>query len=338
MMSIFALWAGTLLTFGGSVTEVTITPMASQTSVLIAMDGDVSYRDFIMEGPHRLVLDLMGAQHALSADDFAAVNRGGIVSMRTSQYSDDVVRIVFVLDRELGYSVIPDQRGLRISLENPTGDFEPWSSGPTTRPFDPAEMVVASQSPQVQEARRISVTWTEAPINDVLLAFAAFSGKSVVPGSNVTGFVTADINDQPWDIALQHILQGQGLTAEESSEGIIRVDNIADLNDREQIEQILTRPYRISYGTAAEANQAVTALLTPRGRATVSTGTNTLIVSDIARVQSAIAGLLEQLDIETPQVSISAKIIFVNRTDLDDLGVTYELKDSRGNQFNSLSG
>lgn len=338
MMSIFALWAGTLLTFGGSVTEVTITPMASQTSVLIAMDGDVSYRDFIMEGPHRLVLDLMGAQHALSADDFAAVNRGGIVSMRTSQYSDDVVRIVLVLDRELGYSVVPDTRGLRISLENPTGDFEPWSSGPTTRPFDPAEMVLASQSPQVQEARRISVTWTEAPINDVLLAFAAFSGKSVVPGSNVVGFVTADINDQPWDIALQHILQGQGLSAEESSEGIIRVDNISDLNDREAIEQILTRPYRISYGTAEEANQAVTALLTPRGRATVSTGTNTLIVSDIARVQSAIAGLLEQLDIETPQVSISAKIIFVNRTDLDDLGVTYELKDSRGNQFNTLSG
>lgn len=28
----------------------------------------------------------------------------------------------------------------------------------------------------------------------------------------------------------------------------------------------------------------------------------------------------------------------MNRTDLDELGVTYELKDSRGNQFNTLSG
>jgi hypothetical protein len=303
-MSIFALWVSTLLAFGVSVTEVTITPMASQTSVLIAMDGEVSYRDFTLEAPHRLVLDLMGAQHELSADDFAAVNRGGIVSMRTSQYSDDVVRIVLDLDRELGYSVIPDQRGIRISLENPMGDFEPWSSARIARPFDPAEIVFAPQSSQVQEARRISATWVEAPVNDVLLAFAAFSGKSVVPSSNVTGFVTADINDQPWDIALRYILQGQGLKAEESSEGIIRVDKISDLKDREGIEQILTHRHRISHGTADETNAAVTAFLQERGSSTGSTATNTLVVSDIARVQDAIAGLLGQFDIETRQVSV----------------------------------
>jgi len=303
-MSIFALWVSTLLAFGVSVTEVTIIPMASQTSVLIAMDGEVSYRDFTLEAPHRLVLDLMGAQHALSADDFAAVNRGGIVSMRTSQYSDDVVRIVLDLDRELGYSVIPDQRGLRISLENPMGDFEPWSSARIARPFDPAEIVFAPQSSQVQEARRISATWMEAPVNDVLLAFAAFSGKSVVPSSNVTGFVTADINDQPWDIALRYILQGQGLKAEESSEGIIRVDKISDLKDREGIEKILTHRHRISHGTADETNAAVTAFLRERGSSTGSTATNTLVVYDIARVQDAIAGLLGQFDIETRQVSV----------------------------------
>jgi type IV pilus assembly protein PilQ len=338
MMSMFALWAGALLSLGGPVTEVTITPMASQTSVLIAVAGEVSYREFTMEGPHRLVVDLIGARHALPADDFAAVNRGGIVSMRTSQYSQDVVRVVFVLDRQVGYSVFPDDRGLRISLENPTGDFEPWSSGATARPFDATAMVPVAQQAPVQEARRISVTWTQAPINDVLLAFAAFSGKSLVPGANVTGFVTADINDQPWDVALSAILQGQGLDAAEDVNGIIRVDNIADLNDREAIEPIITRPYRISYGVASEVSLAVQPLLTARGRATVSIGTNTVIVSDIARVQDAITGLLAQLDTETPQVSISAKIIFVNRTDLDEFGVTYELKDSRGNQFNTLSG
>jgi type IV pilus assembly protein PilQ len=344
MMSMFALWAGTLLAFAGPatqiapVTEVTITPMASQTSVLIAFDGDVEHRDFTMEGPHRLVLDLMGASHALPQEDFGSVNRGGILSMRSSQYADDVVRVVFVLDRRLGYSVVPDSRGLRISLENPTGDFEPWSSGATTPFFDPTTMVPVAQAAQQQEARRISVTWTEAPINDVLLAFAAFSGRSIVPGSNVTGFVTADINDQPWDVALQTILQGQGLAAEENDYGIIRVDNIADLNDREAIEPIRTNTYRISYATAAELQTAVAPLLTERGTATIGTGTNTLIVSDIQRVQDAVGELLQQIDIRTPQVSIQAKIIFVNRTDLDELGVTYELKDSRGNQFNALSG
>ncbi len=361
MTSMFALWASVLMALAGSVTEVTITPMASQTSVLITVDGDVEYRDFTMEGPHRLVLDLMGARHALPRAEWADLNRGGIRSVRSSQYSENVVRVVFVLDERLGYTIMPDPRGLRISLQNPSGDFEPWSSGPSSltsfAPAPPPPAVAApvrgsgsvvfrprtsSRTPvqaqqQLSQARRISVTWTQAPINDVLLAFAAFSGTSIVPGSNVQGFVTADINDQPWDVALQTILAGQGLIATENDYGIIRVDNISDVNDREAIEPILTVPHRISFATATELQQAVQPLLSERGQVTVGQGTNTLVVSDIARVQDAIAVLLQDLDIETPQVSIQAKIIFVNRTDLNEFGVTYELKDSRGNQFNQLS-
>jgi type IV pilus assembly protein PilQ len=356
MTSMFALWAGTLLALGGPVTEVTITPMASQTSVLIAVDGDVEYREFTMEGPHRLVVDLMGARHALPQDEFASINRGGIRSVRSSQYSDDVVRVVFVLDSRLGYTVMPDERGLRIELENPTGHFEPWSSAGAAMPAPPTPvetaaptsmrttrlaptrraMTAAQLQPQA-DARRISVTWTQAPINDVLLAFAAFSGKSIVPGSNVTGFVTADINDRPWDVALETILSRHGLVATEDDYGIISVDNIADLNDREAIEPIETRAHRIAFATAAELQASIQPLLTERGNVTTGLGTNTLIVSDIRRVQDAVASLLSDLDIETPQVSIQAKLIFVNRTALTDMGVTYELKDSRGNQINALT-
>jgi type IV pilus assembly protein PilQ len=337
MTSMFALWTGALLALAGSVTEVTITPMASQTSVLIAVDGDIEYRDFTMEGPHRLVLDLMGARHALPRSEFLDLNRGGIRSFRSSQYSENVVRVVFVLEDRLGYTIVPEAGGLRISLENPAGDFEPWSSGSNTLTAFATRADVPARVQEQSQARRISVTWTEAPINDVLLAFAAFSGVSIVPGANVAGFVTADINDQPWDVALETILAGQGLVANEESSGIIRVDNITDLNERETIEPIETTAYRVSFATAAEVQTAVTPLLTERGQATINTGTNTLIVSDINRVQNAISNLLSSLDIETPQVSITAKLIFVNRTELEEFGVTYELKDSRGNQFNTLS-
>jgi type IV pilus assembly protein PilQ len=139
-------------------------------------------------------------------------------------------------------------------------------------------------------------------------------------------------------VALETILAGQGLVAREEESGIIRVDNITDLNEREAIEPIETRAHRISFATATEVQTAVQPLLTERGQATVNAGTNTLIVSDIARVQNSIANLLQGLDTETPQVSITAKLIFVNRTQLEEFGVTYELKDSRGNQFNQLSG
>jgi type IV pilus assembly protein PilQ len=328
---------------------VTITSMQSETSVLITVDGDVEFRDFTMEGPYRLVVDLLDARHALPRAEFASVNRGGIRSVRSSQYSDDVVRVVFVLDQPLGYTVVPDQRGLRIVLQNPAGDFEPWSSGaggvtafdrattPST-PLPAPTFAPAAPRQAQSQARRMSITWVDTPINQVLLAFASYSGTSIVPGSNVAGNVTADINDQPWDVALNTILGGQGLVATEDEYGIIRVDNINDLNDREAIEPIETVPHRISFGTAAEVQGAIAPLLTERGQVTVAAATNTLIVSDIRRVQDAVAALLTDLDVETPQVSISAKIIFVNRTDLNEFGVTYELKDSQGNQFNQLSG
>ncbi|HKJ02593.1 MAG TPA: AMIN domain-containing protein [Longimicrobiales bacterium] len=349
MTSMFALWTGALLALGGPVTEVAITPSAQRTNVLIAVDGDVEYRDFAMEGPYRLVVDLMGARHALPRDEFTDVNRGGIRSVRTSQYSEDVVRVVLVLDHKADYTVSSDPRGVRISLGNEGGDFAPWSSGLAVAPAvapavaAPARRGAGERTPQVtpQQARstqpHISISFTNSPMQDVLLSFASFSGKSIVPGSNVTGVVTATITDQPWDIALGTILSAYGLAAEEDDYGIIRVDNINDLNQREEVERIITQAHRINYATASELQTAIQPLLTDRGSITVGQGTNTLVVSDIARVQNAVRQLLSEMDVRTPQVSIQAKIVFVNRTDLDEMGVTYELKDSRGNQFNEVS-
>ncbi len=343
MTSLFALWTSAVLALGGPVTEVAVTSAPQQTSVLISVDGSVEFRDFTMEGPNRLVVDLMGARHALPRDDFSDVNRGGIRTIRISQYSEDVVRVVLELDHKPGYVIAPDPRGIRITMDNADGAFAPWSSGTVVADDTPAPAAARSErpsasTPQQSQKRPISITFTAAPIQDVLLAFANFSGKSIVPGSNITGLVTASINDQPWDVALKAILAGQGLVAEEDPQyGIIRVDNIKDLNDREAVEPIVTKPYRINYGTATELQTAITPLLSARGTITAGQATNTLIVNDIDRVQRAVEELLGQLDVRTPQVSIQAKIIFVNRTDLDEMGVTYELKDSQGNQLNKLS-
>ncbi|MFW5904958.1 MAG: type II secretion system protein GspD, partial [bacterium] len=65
-----------------------------------------------------------------------------------------------------------------------------------------------------------------------------------------------------------------------------------------------------------------------RGRVTVSSSTNSLVVTDVPGVLEAVEELLDGLDQETPEVTISAKIIFVNRTDLEDLGIVYDLRDS----------
>jgi type II secretory pathway component HofQ len=150
----------------------------------------------------------------------------------------------------------------------------------------------AQTEPPVSQARRVSVTWEEAPIAEVLRAFAAVSGISIVAGADVTGFVTADINDQPWDVALRTILSSQGLRAVEGPVGILRIESFTGANEDETVEPLVTRTYRLSISRASELQAAVAPLLSPRGGIAVLESTNTLVVTDVGRVHRAVAPLL----------------------------------------------
>ena len=274
MLSIFAVWASALLGAGGPVTGVSITPAADQTAVLITIDGVGEFRDFTMEGPHRLVLDIFGSRLQLPEEDFLDIDRGGISSIRTSQYTPEIVRVVLELTSSLPYEVTAHETGLTILLANPTGAFEPWATppsptatslsdvatigpeSPTEAPrFDlpgggsPTQRVAPMSTPQ-QQAQRISVTFTDESITEVLFTFAEFSGRSIVAGAAVQGLVNATVDDQPWDVALSTILMVNGLQMTELESGIIRVDDIQSLNEMETYEPMRTEAYRISYATA----------------------------------------------------------------------------------------
>jgi len=341
MTSILSVLTGVLLGFGGPVTGLSVQPAPERTEVVISIEGHAEFRDFTMEGPTRLVVDLMGAQHALPREDFPDIDRGGVRSIRTSQYSADIVRVVIDLDVLVGYQILQGDGNLRVILENSGPSFETWSTRAAAPPPPPAQAAAhlpPSIVPAQEEAQRITVTFTNMPIAEVLFTFAEFADRSIVPGLQVTGFVSAEIRNQPWDVALEAILSAYGLTARELESGIIRVDHLETLAQREVTEPVATRAYMVNYATAEELRDAVQAFLTPaRGRMAVNPSTNTLIVTDVVRVLDAVESLIATLDRETPQVSISARIMFVSRTTLRDFGVTYDLKDSRGNQLNLLT-
>ena len=341
MTAILTLLIGLLLPAAELVTGVSVVPHLNRTEILVAVDGSVSFRSFSMEAPARIVVDVLNARHGLAQEDFLDIDRGGVLSVRTSQYADDIVRVVVDLRAMTEYTVDESGGAVRISLANLAGDFDPWESPSLT--FDPAFIAAAAPftpTPlQIQEAdRRISVSFDNTPIDDVLFTFAEFSDKSIVAGSDVAGIVvTADIRDQAWDDALEEILQSRALVAVESETGIIRVDAIQNQFDREAIEPLETIAYRINYGTSAEMAVAVGQLISARGQVAEAQGANAVVVTDIRRVHVAIQTLISDLDVATPQIMISAKIIFVNRTELSEIGVTYDLKDSQGNQLNTLA-
>jgi len=79
---------------------------------------------------------------------------------------------------------------------------------------DDLPVALFSQAQQSQQPL-INVTFQDTDIRDVIASFAAFSGRTIVVGKDVAGTVTAEIRNQPWDVALRAILQGQGLAASE---------------------------------------------------------------------------------------------------------------------------
>jgi type IV pilus assembly protein PilQ len=276
-------------------------------------------------------VDIQGAREALPRSQYA-IGRGGLANVRSSQFSPEVTRLVFELEQPAPHSATVVPGGIRLRINTGTSSFPAW----TTAGAGPGAAPVAVPRDQAQEQARITVTFQDADIRDVLASFAEFTGRSIVPGSGVTGTVTATIRDQPWDVALQTILRANGLAAQELPTGIIQVDSIENLQQRQTLEPLVTETFRINYVPAAELATSLESLTSERGRIGVNPSTNILIVTDVTSVLEDIRAMLQQLDVRTPQVSIQAKIIFVNRTDVEELGVTYDLKDSEGSSLNSL--
>ncbi len=329
------------------VSGLQLSPAGGETELLISAQGGALQRwsDFTLDSPARVVVDIAGARNGMTRTRFDGLSRGGVSSIRTSQFSPDVVRIVIDLDRSLPYTVQPSPEGLRVRFSSGVMSFAPWSSStggamPSTSGAIPAGSASLNGSelsqPIATPQPRITVTFQNADIRDVLATIAEFTGRSIVPGSGVTGSVTATIRDQPWDVALQTILRAYGLAAQELPSGIIQVDAMERMMERQAQEPLITETFRINYVPVGELATSLDPMRSERGRISVNPSTNTLIITDVESVTNNVRRMLTQLDVRTPQVSIRAKIIFVNRTDVEELGITYDLKDSQGSSLNRL--
>ena len=241
---------------------------------------------------------------------------------------------------------------------------------PVAAPVAPAPR--RAQVPQ--QKPRISIDFDGTDIRDVIATFAKFSGRTIIAGKDVTGTVTANINDKPWDIALQAILSGQGLAATEDASGILTIDSYRNLASNQSLEPLVTRILDVNYAKAATLQNTVQKLLARdcTGMSTMATGrelgmnansgqsgqgnqggmqgqgcvvrgsvaadsaTNKLIITEVPSRLPEIIARLQELDIQTPQVAIKAKIVFVNRTGVTDLGLAYDLGKGTEQFFQQL--
>lgn len=331
----------------GQVVAVSLVPSPGRADFVISVRGAVTTRDFTLENPHRVVVDVSGATLATAGEPiYDGVARAGVRNVRIRQYTPSVVRVVLELDDAHAYTVSRDDDAIRVSF-GADDAFLAWSSGmPATARRADGQTGIGSDEPvpapavpvrsaQRQEPR-ITVAWDRADIADVISGFSALSGRTIILGKGVTGSVTAEIRDKPWSQAFQAILASQGLSAQEMPGGIIRVDAPGQLAEIDSLEPLETNVLRVNYARAGELANSVKGILTKgRGGVIADTASNSLILTDTrSRIQN-VMDFARGLDIRTPQVSIQAKIIFVDRTDVEQLGLKYDL-GTKDQFFNKL--
>jgi type II secretory pathway component GspD/PulD (secretin) len=86
---------------------------------------------------------------------------------------------------------------------------------------------------------------------------------------------------------------------------------------------------QVNYVTASSLIGSVGAILTKRGKVVADTTSNSLIVTDTRSRVAEVSDFVKNLDIRTPQVSIQSKLIFVDRTDVQSLGLALRPGEQR---------
>jgi len=118
--------------------------------------------------------------------------------------------------------------------------------------------------------------------------------------------------------------------------GILRVDAPQNLAEIDSLEPTQTAVVRVNYARVGELSNSLKGVLTPkRGSVTPDTATNSVIITDTKTNIQNVIDFVGQLDLRPKQVSIQAKIIFVDRTDLEQLGFKYDI-GSRNTFYNRI--
>src|SRR5438128_4351189 len=358
----------------GEVKAVSVVPAPGKVEVVIDLQGAVDVQDFTLSNPARLVIDLTGAHLAAPATLYDGLNRGGVKNIRYAQFKPDVVRVVIDLDALKDYQVEHVAGQVRVHIGTERTSFAAWSSATVTaanvpprreaergsggevappvtggpqqaarvttptlgRSLSIEEYLAVHRADALQsQAPRITVQWDNASIEDVVAGFAAFSGRTIILSKDIKGNVTAEVKNQPWDLAMNAVLESQGLAVKTLPGGILNVMSQIELARADSTVPITTRLVRINYAKATSLVPSVASILSKRGNAVADSTSNSLVITEVTSRIDEVVEFVKGLDQRTPQVSIQAKIIFVDRQDIENLGVKYDL-GSTTQFFNKL--
>lgn len=199
---------------------------------------------------------------------------------------------------------------------------------------DPVAAEDLSAAVRVTESGTFSIAAQEVEVGKLLELLAIRSKRNIVASDKVTGRVTVNLYDVPFEQALDAILAVNGFSAVRSGAFIY----VYSRTEREEMERAQlkreARVFVLQYLNAKDASEFITPLLSPDGtvvaRGEVAPGfiptsedggaddyafTTKVVVNDYPENVESVANLLKELDVPPRQVRVEATIL---RTTVDE--------------------
>ncbi len=188
--------------------------------------------------------------------------------------------------------------------------------------------------------KKISLDLQDADVVNVLRLLADVGGVNIVFGSDVTGKVTVNLKNLPWDQALDIILMTNGLDKVQMGE-IVRIarsetiteeanKRLAAMKASAKVKPLITRIIPVNYSdiNSIKDSALIKNMLSDRGKIDIDERTNTLIVNDILSNVDQIEILVKRLDTRIPQVLIEARIVEASDDFAREFGIQWGIASS----------
>ncbi|GAB2780188.1 type 4a pilus secretin PilQ [Halomonas shantousis] len=200
---------------------------------------------------------------------------------------------------------------------------------------------------------RITLNFQDIDVRSVLAIIADFTGLNLVASDSVEGSVTLNLQEVPWDQALDLILKSRGLASRRTGDVLVvaPADELAAMERQaleaqaqsRQLSPLTTEFLQVRYAKAEALATLLrgmegVGLMSERGRVTVDARTNTLLIQDTREQIEAIRRTIDYLDVPVRQVQIEARIVIARDSAARELGVSWGASAADGGGRLDLSG
>lgn len=315
----------------------------SSNSITVSYDGITpKYRIKTLNEPSRVVVDLYGSKAKTLQD--IPVNSKLINKIKTSQFAEDIVRVVVTLFDSVTYKVFEKKNEIVLmfselknevfnaSFENlkvimPSSD-EKNNTGSNTK---------FSGIMDLLPDEKIDVEYVDADIRDVLKILASKAKINLIFDNEIRGTISVSLKNVPFKEAFKTILNIKNYVAQEVGDNILRISTAEKLLEEQKEAYLQTKIFFLNYVKASDLKEQIKAIAGAEGRSTsqvnVDETNNALIVTDTPLGLDKTEKLIKQLDRMPKQVLIEAKLVEVNLGSDLHAGINWTVSYTDGRNY-----